>query len=203
MSPNRIDIIVRELPSDVSTLCAGLSAEERDYASQLSERRQREWVAWRALLHERAEHWGVGERALRVAYAATGEPLFEGFTGSISVSHSRRYVALGYVAEGRCGVDIEQLDRNYQNIETKYISDSEAAMSEASDERFRAVVWCSKEATYKCLRREGVDFRRDMRVASVDFESGRVCVEAFGERFEGVIRWLEGAVLVAVVASES
>ena len=42
--------------------------------------------------------------------------------------------------------------------------------------------------------------RRDLRIAEVDFEGGRVQIEAFDRLLEGSIRWLDGAVLVAVRA---
>lgn len=200
MNLNAIDVVVREIPTDDSTLFAGLSDEERMYASQLAAGRRREWVAWRALLHEQTRRWTLSESALRVAYAESGEPIFEGIEGSISVTHSRRYVALARTCEGRCGVDIEQLDRNFERIENKYISDTERTLTSAADQRFRAVVWCAKEAAYKCLGRSGVDFRRDLRITEVDFEGGRVQIEAFDRLLEGSIRWLDGAVLVAVRA---
>ena len=54
MSVNTIDIVVREIPAEVSTLFAELSDEERARASQLAANRCREWVAWRAVLREQA-----------------------------------------------------------------------------------------------------------------------------------------------------
>ena len=77
MKHNAIDVVVREIPTDDSTLFAGLSDEERTYASQLVAGRRREWVAWRALLHEQKERWTLSERALRVAYAESGEPILD------------------------------------------------------------------------------------------------------------------------------
>lgn len=197
MNHNTIDVVVQEIPADVAPLFAQLSDDERDYASQLSARRQREWVTWRALLRANAERWGLSDRALRVAYAPSGAPIFEGFEGSISVTHSSGYVALAHVRERRCGVDIEHLDRRFEHVETKYISAKERALPEASDERFRAVVWCAKEAMFKYLGREGVDFKRDMQIRSVDFVAGSVEIEAYATRHIGTIRYLDNAVLVA------
>ena len=195
---NPIEVVVREIPSDEQMLFESLGEDERAYAEALTAARRREWVAWRALLRERAERWGVGEQALRVAYSASGEPQFEGLKGAISVTHSRRFVALARSWSGRCGIDIEQLNRNYERIENKYISDTERQLPTADDERFRAAVWCAKEAMFKCVGREGVDFRSDLRITEVDFERGEVSGTAFGEPIGGVIEQLDGALLVAV-----
>lgn len=195
---NPIEVVVRAIPSDEQSLFESLADDERAYAAELAGHRRREWVAWRALLRERAERWGVGEQALRVAYSTSGEPLFEGLEGSISVTHSRRYVALARSWQGRCGIDIEQLDRNFERIEDKYISDAERQLPTADDERFRAAVWCAKEAMFKCVGREGVDFRRDLQIAEVDFEGGSVRGSAFGVPLGGVIQLLDGAILVAI-----
>lgn len=198
MNANTIDIVVREIPADDSALFAGLSDEERAHATQLAGNRRREWVAWRTVLHEQAERWSLNNSALRVTYAPSGEPLFEGLQGAISVSHSRKFVALARTWQERCGIDIEQLNRNFEHIEDKYISDVERALTAASDPRFRAVVWCAKEAMFKCVGRVGVDFTRDLQITEVDFAGGRVRGTAFGELLEGVIQLLDEAILVAI-----
>ncbi|MBR4148877.1 MAG: 4'-phosphopantetheinyl transferase superfamily protein [Rikenellaceae bacterium] len=149
MNTNAIEIVVREIPNDDAALCSLLGEDERAYLSKLSDARRREWTAWRATLRSQAERWALSDSALRVAYAPSGEPLFVGLEGSISVTHSRRYVALARAWEGRCGIDIEQLNRNYERIEDKYISTTEKALATAHNERFLAVVWCAKEAAYK------------------------------------------------------
>ena len=76
-------------------------------------------------------------------------------------------------------------------------------MATAHDERFRAVVWCAKEAAYKCLGQSGVDFRRDLLITEVDFGGGRVRGRALGKAFEGVLHELDGAILVAVATSQN
>ena len=203
MNTNAIEIVVREIPNDDAALCSLLGEDERAYLSKLSDARRREWTAWRATLRSQAERWALSDSALRVAYAPSGEPLFVGLEGSISVTHSRRYVALVRAWEGRCGIDIEQLDRNYERIEDKYISATEKESEAAHDERFRAVVWCAKEAVYKCLGQSGVDFRRDLQVTEVDFGGGRVRGRALGKEFEGVLHELDGAILVAVTTNQN
>ena len=177
---NPIEVVVREIPSDEQRLFESLAEDERAYAATLAANRRREWVAWRALLRERAERWGVGEQALRVAYAPSGEPLFEGLEGSISVTHSRRFVALARSWQGRCGIDIEQLDRNFERVENKYISPAERHLPTVDDERFRAAVWCAKETLYKMAGREGIDFLRDTIITGVDTSAKRIECRSVG-----------------------
>ena len=203
MIPNLIEIVVREISSDDSALFESLAEDERAYALQLSARRRAEWVSWRALLRENAERWTVGEQALKVAYAATGEPIFEGLEGSISVSHCRGYVALARSREGRCGIDIERLDRKFETVENKYINATEHQFAESVGQPdFRAVIWCAKEAVYKYLGREGVDFRRDIQVVDFDPKGAYLDIETFGEHLRCAIFQLDDAILVATAKGD-
>lgn len=203
MIPNLIEIVVRRISTDEAALPASLADDERAYASQLVAHRRSEWVAWRSVLRENAERWGVGSRALKVAYAATGEPIFEGLEGSLSVSHCRGYVALARSREGRCGIDIERLDRKFETVENKYINATERQFAESVGQPdFRAVIWCAKEAVYKYLGREGVDFRRDIQVVDFDPKGAYLDIETFGERLRCAIFQLDDAILVATAKGD-
>lgn len=202
MNPLKIEIAVgRIIGSDDETPCGILNGEERDYADRLSGRRRREWLTWRLILHANAERWRIPAERLAVEYEPGGRPVFKGIRGCLSVTHCRDYAAVAYVAEGRCGIDVEQLDRRFDRVSPKYLSANEAALPEASHPLFKAAVWCAKEALYKCLGRDGVDFVRDMRITATDLEGGALTAEAFGCVFRLEMRRLCGAVMVYTAAN--
>lgn len=202
MNPLKIEIAVgRIIGSDDETPCGILNGEERDYADRLSGRRRREWLTWRSILHANAERWRIPAERLAVEYEPGGRPIFKGIRGCLSVTHCRDYAAVAYVAEGRCGIDVEQLDRRFDRVSPKYLSANEAALPEASHPLFKAAVWCAKEALYKCLGRDGVDFVRDMRITATDLEGGALTAEAFGCVFRLEMRRLCGAVMVYTAAN--
>ncbi len=197
MNPLKIEIAVgRIIGPDDEIPCNILSGEELDYASRLSGRRRREWLTWRSILHANAERWDIPAEQLAVEYEAGGRPVFKGIRGCLSVTHCRDYAAVAYTAEGRCGIDVEQLDRRFDRVTSKYISADEAALPEVAHPLFKAAVWCAKEALYKCLGRDGVDFLRDMHVTATDLDGGTLTAEAFGCVFVLEMRRLCGAVMV-------
>lgn len=121
--------------------------------------RRRERLAWRALLRKLSP-------TAEVEYLPSGKPLLHDFQYKyISVSHCRDFVAVALSLEP-CGVDVESLDRNFGRVRSRYMSEREALLSTHKD--WAAVVWCAKEALFKMAGREGVDFKRDMQIISVE-----------------------------------
>lgn len=190
-----IEIAVEPLDRSAEEYAVGLSRHELAFADGLTDGRRREWLAWRRLLRSKAEAWGLSSDQLKVEYTRFGEPVFADMHGHLSVSHCRGYVALAYVCEGRCGIDVEMADRPFGKVRRRYLSADEMALTGAEHPLFMAAAWCAKEALYKCLGRSGVDFVADMRIAAVDLESGVIAVEAFGRAYDVAVTRLDGAVM--------
>lgn len=138
--------------------------------------RRMERLAWRALLR------GISSTAnIEIEYLPSGKPLLKNSSfRHLSVSHCRGYVAVALSQES-CGVDIERVDRNFARVKSRYMTDEEAMLS--ADEYWAALVWCAKEALYKYAGREGVDFKRDISVKSVQRQgdsSWLLAAELFG-----------------------
>ena len=45
-----------------------------------------------------------------------------------------------------------------------------------------AAVWCAKEALYKMMGREGVDFLQDIEILKLDIEAGEIEARLLGEQ---------------------
>jgi len=103
----------------------------------------------------------------------------------VSIAHTHRFVVVLTHPQMRVGVDIESLDRNFSAVAQRALSDRERSyLCEASpfpaeaspfpaaahhlqvDMRTAqlAILWCAKEALYKCISQEGVDFARQMEI---------------------------------------
>ncbi len=102
-----------ELEESVEKLLAQieLSPREQDFYGRISvEHRRREWLAWHVMIRRL-----IGQDML-TDYDSVGAPVLKNLSenpaGHISISHSGPYVAL-YYRQGRCGVDIESLGRQY------------------------------------------------------------------------------------------
>ena len=138
--------------------------------------RRMERLAWRALLRDISSTANV-----EVEYLPSGKPLLKNSSYKhLSVSHCRDYVAVA-LSQSPCGVDIERVDRNFSRVRSRYMTDEEAMLS--ADDYWSALVWCAKEALYKYVGRERVDFKCDMSIKSVqrqDSSSWLLVAELFG-----------------------
>ena len=164
-----------------------LEAEASDCELQSVERfssssRRAERLSWRMMLRR------VVGRSVTIKYSSQGAPLLSEEVvinnchyKYISVSHCRDMVAI-MLSQQPCGVDIEQMGRDFGRVSSRYITAEERSLSD--NPRFEAVAWCAKEALYKMAHREGLDFRRDICITAVDFENNRI----FGRvgAYEGV-----------------
>ena len=126
-----------------------------------AERRRREWLASRVLLKTL-----MGEEC-RVAYHADGAPYLPDSTLYISISHTEGYAAVLLQKEGVAGIDIERRQPRVLRVRSRFLSEEEDAevASSKDDEVSRLLVyWCAKEALYKMIRQEEVDFARHLHV---------------------------------------
>lgn len=102
------------------------------------------------------EHKSSGEPYL------VGEPIFQ-----ISISHTADLLAFSYSHVRRCGVDIELVSRRTEHLSRKFATAREL---EVATQVFRdnpsLLIWCAKEALYKYMGQEGVDFLKDMELLS-------------------------------------
>lgn len=124
-----------------------------------SQSRRAERLAWRSLLRSILP-------TAQVEYLSSGKPEIKNSQyNHISVSHCRDFVAVA-IATKPCGIDVERYDRNFERVKSRYMTAEEQSLS--ADEHWAAVVWCAKEALFKMAGREGVDFKRDMQIISVE-----------------------------------
>ena len=128
------------------------------------EKRKCEWLATRALLKQM-----IGP-TYQISYTESGKPLLNHpFHQHISISHSRDFVAVlihGYQA---VGIDIESMNRNYAPICKKYLSEIELIEVNEST-LLQCIYWCAKEAVFKLVEEDGVDFRKQIEVMAFDVQ---------------------------------
>lgn len=134
--------------------------------------RRAERLAWRLMLRK------VANQSVEIIYNNQGAPQLryaivkDGVSyRHISVSHCRDMVAV-LLSSQPCGVDIEQTGRDFSCVSSRYITDLERTLSD--NPHFEAAVWCAKEALYKLVQREGLDFRSDILICAVDFAAATI-----------------------------
>jgi len=164
--------LVVSRPLSDAELVPWVTLDESEAARSLAPARRREWLSWRAIVRRE-----LASDMLAFAYDDSGAPFIVGSPLCLAVSHCKGSVAV-CLAETRCAVDIERLDRPFGRIADRYLAPEEAALSD--DPLWPAIVWCAKECLYKFAGRRRLDFLRDMRVGSVDFAAGRLTARLLG-----------------------
>lgn len=134
-------------------------SDQKIYNTFTCDRRKREFLAVRSLLH----HLTSGQGS--IVYAGTRKPVLEGFPGNISISHSVSLVAV-MISDFDCGIDVEETDRNVARIAHRFLSRQELAWTSVSKDSQKTMIlcWSAKEAIFKWAGVANADFRRDIQI---------------------------------------
>ena len=108
----------------------------------VSEKRRRE-MALTNYLVERM----FGSRA-RLLHDSDGAPCVEGYSGTVSVTHSLGYVAVACDDSRRIGIDIESPRETLRRVARRFLSEAELPVY-SRDLGLLLRAWTAKEAVYK------------------------------------------------------
>jgi len=154
--------VLIEPVAEAGTLRSAVTEQEwRQAETFASARRRDEYLSWRAAVRRE-----LG-RDVKIDYDCAGAPRVDIPDTYISVSHARGMIAVA-IADRRCGIDIERLDRNFESVADRYLSPRERRL--CADPAWLAMAWCAKEAMYKFYGRRGVGLRDGLMIESCDGE---------------------------------
>ena len=136
------------------------SSEYLPFLQQIkTEKRRQEWLASRVLLKELA-----GEELL-IAYHDDGAPYLPDSSLSLSISHTNGYAAVLLQEQGAVGIDIEYRSDRVLKIRSRFMSPEEnASVGPDYETEHLLVHWCAKEALFKMIRQQDVDFIEHLHV---------------------------------------
>ncbi|HRH65669.1 MAG TPA: 4'-phosphopantetheinyl transferase superfamily protein [Bacteroidia bacterium] len=129
-----------------------------------SENRKREYLTVRVLVNQ-LYHFSP----LSINYDDRGKPTLSNSL-SISISHTREYVAILLSPLKYAGIDLETIRPGIQKIAHKFVNEKEASgvPSENKNEHLH-VIWGAKEVLYKIYGKGDVDFRKHMDVGLFNY----------------------------------
>ncbi|MBR3756970.1 MAG: 4'-phosphopantetheinyl transferase superfamily protein [Bacteroidaceae bacterium] len=127
--------------------------------------RRIEWLSVRRLMHE----LGITSP---IAYLPSGRPYLEDDERHISISHTRGYAAVALHEDYPIGLDIEQRTDKVCRVKDKFLSHEEKLFlpSEKKNVEALLIIWTAKEALFKLVDREGIDFGNHFHVLPFDVE---------------------------------
>lgn len=125
-----------------------------------AEHRRREWLAVRVLLYVL-----TGEEK-EIAYTPAGKPFLVDKTASISISHTRGYVAVLLGLRNReVGIDIEQYGERVRKVASRFMREDEVSASFRDTDTWSLLLhWSAKETMFKCMNTSEVDFRKHLHI---------------------------------------
>lgn len=99
-----------------------------------------------------------------VCYNKTGKPFLTDDSYHISVSHTKKYVAVVINKEKPVGLDIEYISEKIRRVQSRLIGAGEYI--DPDNELVHLLLhWSAKEAMFKFLDAEGVDFRKHLFIS--------------------------------------
>lgn len=154
-------LAVWQITETSGELMAFFSAEElrgTTFQAIQFEKRKTEWLATRALLKQM-----IGND-FEIAYTRAGKPLIgHPVYHHLSITHSREFAAVFVHQDCAVGIDIESANRNYAAVKKRFLSETELAQAN-EDPQLQCLYWCAKEAVFKLVDEEGIDFRKQINL---------------------------------------
>lgn len=136
--------------------------ENPDYLKFNFGKRKAEWLCTRLLLKNL-----IGDDH-QISYSEHGKPMLEHeIYKYISISHSREFVAILVHKNTDVGIDVESQNRNYGAVLKKYLSDEEL-IQVGENILLQSLYWCAKEAIFKLVPEDGVEFRKQIHILPFD-----------------------------------
>ncbi len=156
-----------ELTESTDTLIAGFQFsedEKKEFEKFSFQKRQAEYLAIRLLLQNL-----LGEKK-EITYRKSGRPQIKNSSLNISISHSAELVFI-FVSPHNIGVDVEKDNRKIETVAKRFLHQNELNWIEKSENpRFlKILLWCAKEAVFKCTENEGIQFDQQIFVPFFDY----------------------------------
>lgn len=139
-----------------------------------NEKRKREFLTIRHLLRDI-----VGYNP-KITYNKFGQPILFNSSQRISISHSASMAAI-ILSHQPVGIDVEEITRNVEKVSARFLSAEELTWTtQSNNSHFSMLIcWCAKEAIFKLVKENEVDFSNHIRINPFNFENENDLSAAF------------------------
>jgi len=155
-------IMVWELTESIESLKEQLILSDSDktaFNKIASDKRKLEFLSIRVALKS------LLGKEIQIEYDSEGKPHLSDQSYHISISHSNKWIAVMAHTSRNVGIDIECPSDNIQKLYQRFLSITEQKeLSNGNDIRQLLLAWSGKEALYKIIGREAVDFANQLRI---------------------------------------
>jgi 4'-phosphopantetheinyl transferase len=176
--------------------------DQQTLADFKSEYRKREWLTVRVLLKVL-----MPSAHLSIRYDANGKPHLNGQEHSISISHTKNFVALILGKDAEIGVDLETIQPRIEKIAKRFVTEGEDTFIEPSKRiNYQHVIWGTKEVLFKIYGKGELHFLDNIKVERFSLEekgelSGRIVKGDVDKRYPVFYERRNNLMLVYAVGS--
>ncbi len=132
------------------------------------EKRKKEWLISRILLQKAT----TDHKDLIIFYDKYGKPATA--THNISISHSGDYQTMILSEEYQTAIDIQKISEKTVKISEKFLSPNERQIFDANNPKISTLLWSAKETAYKLYGKKELDFRKDIKIISKNFDENKL-----------------------------
>jgi phosphopantetheinyl transferase len=155
-------ILVVELKDSVDELYQQWLQEGLDtaeYEKITSEKRKKEYLGVRLAMRS------LLNKDVLISYTTDGKPFIADGSYQISISHSSKWIAVMAHPTRLVGIDIECPTNKIKNIFARFLSKTEQEeLSNGNDIAQLQLAWSAKEALYKIIGKQAIDFANQLRI---------------------------------------
>lgn len=130
-----------------------------DFVRLTIEKQQVEWLSSRLLCATLLQNLGLESSSIQKDNY--GKPFLVDTALQISIAHSFPYATVALHQTKAIGIDIEAHSNKIATIAHRVFHAQELAWATPED---YTLLWCAKEAMYKCYGKRSIDFRQHLRV---------------------------------------
>lgn len=170
-------ILIWEISETVGEMVSLLSNFDEyiaDFEKLRTTKRQLEFLSVRVTLNQL-----VG-REVTVIYDNCGKPYLKDKSFNISISHTKNWIAVMVHPTKKVGIDIETVSDRVLKVRNKFLSADELKYLYTDNENTKKMqlAWSAKEAIYKIIGHEAVDFKNQLRILAFENDSeGTIYIE--------------------------
>ena len=135
------------------------TAELNDYHTIKTSKRKQEYLGIRAVLKT------LFGKNIPLIYNADRKPFLADNSAKISISHSGKWLAVMVHSDVEVGIDIECPSDKIELLAARFLSKEEL---ETITGKKQHIAWSAKEALYKIIGKQAVDFAAQLRILPFD-----------------------------------
>ena len=153
-------LLIFELTESIDELYKQLDfVNIEEFSRIVSEKRKSEYLAVRVTMKKM-----LGSEKI-IIYDTDGKPTLSDESFQISISHSANWIAVMAHPTRSVGIDIEVPTEKMKKLYKRFLSETEQKeLSNGEHLNLLMLAWSAKEALYKIIGMEAVDFAKQLRI---------------------------------------